>query len=219
MIGLLTVVFGTISANCLNLYSGAMSALTAWDSQRRTPVAIGYGALFAAMTAGLLVLARGAEADGALITVPIIIGTSAAVGILTMLVVRFTLLRWQAALGIGILGGALALVGTHPERTAHLYSDFLLSLSLWAAPWAGAVLGSRGTILDARFAPGGAGWLAGLFAAVLLSQQEWFTGPLAARIPGGGDWSYFAGFAVAFAVTWIVSRGTGSTAALAHEVA
>ncbi len=220
MLGLLTVVFGTISANCLNLYSGAMSALVAWDAQRRTPLAIGLGILFAALSTSVLLLARNDDADGALITPPLIVAAAIGIGVLTTLIVRFTLLRWQAALGIGILGGALALVGTHPERTAHLYTNFLLLLSTWAAPWAGALLASRGTSLDARWAPGCIGWIAGLAVSVLLSQQDWFVGPLAAHVPGGGDWSYFSGFVIAFGVTWLLSRTTSQPVApLASEAA
>ena len=57
-IGLLTVLLGTLSANCLNLYSGALSALVAWDARRRPAFALAAGAVFALLAALLLLAAR-----------------------------------------------------------------------------------------------------------------------------------------------------------------
>jgi len=205
-IGLVTVTLGTLSANCLNLYSGALSALVAWDSRRRPALAAGVAVIFGAITTLVLMLARASDPAAAHVSSITIGGTSLAVAVLSGLVVRYTLARWQAALAVGIIGGALSLVGANPG-TGHLYSNFLLLLSTWAAPWAGAVLASRRDDAARAVAAGFIGWVAGILASLPFWQQAWFTGPLAAAYPSLGDISYFVGFVVAYAVTAIlVSR-------------
>ncbi|MFN2460274.1 MAG: cytosine permease [Candidatus Velthaea sp.] len=206
VLGLVTVTLGTLSANCLNLYSGAMSALVAWDTRRRASLAIAVAVLFGALTALVLALARAGDPAAASLNTTTIVFAAAAVAALCGLVVRYTLARWQAALAVGIVGGALALVGAHPERTAHLYSNFLLLLSTWAAPWAGALLATRSDGTARPVAHGFAGWLAGIAASLPFWQQAWFTGPIAAANPRLGDVSYFVGFAVAFGVTRTLSH-------------
>lgn len=204
-LGLVTVTLGTLSANCLNLYSGAMSALVAWDPARHATIAIGVGVIFGALTALVLTLARTSDPAAAALGTSTIVFAALAVAVLCGLVVRYTLARWQAALAVGVVGGALALVGAHPERTAHLYSNFLLLLSTWAAPWAGALLASRRDDTATPVAVGFTGWLAGILASLPFWQQAWFTGPLAAAYPALGDISYFVGFIAAYAVTTILS--------------
>jgi hypothetical protein len=93
--------------------------------------------------------------------------------------VRWTLLRWQAALAVGLVGGALAIVGADPGATAHVYGNFLGLLSTWAALVA---------------------WGAGIAAGLPFWQQSWFVGPIAAAHPQLGDLSYFVSFAVAYAI-------------------
>src|SRR5665213_163393 len=159
-IGLLTVLIGTLSANCLNLYSGALSALVAWDARRRPAFALAAGAAFALLTLVLLLAARANDPtaryapwivalaalavgvlSAAVVRWTLVRWQSAlAVGVLSAAVVRWTLVRWQSALAVGVLGGTLALAGSDPASTAHLYTNFLSLLSTWAAPWAGVLL-------------------------------------------------------------------------------
>jgi nucleobase:cation symporter-1, NCS1 family len=198
-IGLATVLIGTLSANCLNLYSGALAALVAWDARRRIGSALGAAAVLAALTVVVLVAAR--ANDPAARFAPAVIAVAAvAIGALAFAVVRWTLARWQSAVAVGALGGALAFGSADPTATAHLYANFLGLLTMWAAPWAGVLLATRhetGRRVNARAL---AAWLAGIAASLPFWQQSWFTGPLAAAHPRLGDVSYFLSFAVAYAV-------------------
>lgn len=146
VIGLLTVLVGTMNGNVMNLYSGALSALVAAAAAGRR------------------------------------------------------LVRWQAALAVGLVGGALALIGSDPVATAHLYGNFLGLLSTWAAPWAAVMIAARGASAE----PYGRGallaWAAGIAAGLPFWQQSWFVGPVAAAHPQLGDLSYFVSFAVAYAI-------------------
>jgi NCS1 family nucleobase:cation symporter-1 len=207
-LGLLTVLLGTLSANCLNLYSGSLASLVAWDARRRPWFALLVGAAFAAGTVVIVSLAG--ITDPTARFAPWIVALSAvAVGAIAALVVRYTLVRWQAALVVGTLGGVLSLAGLYPAHVAEEYTSFLLLLSSWATPWAGAVIAARGMPGIGRFSPTLIGWIAGLLAALPFYQQAWFVGPLAAHYPAIGDVSYFVGFGVAFIVTrWL--RGSPS---------
>ena len=198
-IGLATVLIGTLSANCLNLYSGALAALVAWDARRRIGSALGAAAVLAALTVVVLVAAR-ANDPAARFAPAVIALAAAAIGALAFAVVRWTLARWQSAVAVGVLGGALAFGSADPTATAHLYANFLGLLTMWAAPWAGVLLATRhetGRRVNARAL---AAWLAGIAASLPFWQQSWFTGPLAAAHPRLGDVSYFLSFAVAYAV-------------------
>jgi NCS1 family nucleobase:cation symporter-1 len=198
-IGLLTVLLGTLSANCLNLYSGALSALVAWDARRRIGVALAAGAGFAALATVLLLAAR--VNDPSARYAPWIVAAAAlAVGALAATVVRWTLVRWQSALAVGVLGGALALAGSDPAATAHLYTNFLSLLSTWAAPWAAVLLARGGATTGAVGTRALVAWLAGIAASLPFWQQSWFTGPIAAAHPQLGDVSYFVSFAVAYVI-------------------
>jgi nucleobase:cation symporter-1, NCS1 family len=207
VIGLVTVTLGTLSANCLNLYSGALSALVAWDPTRRVSLALGVGVIFGALTTLVLTLARSSDPAAKDLSTTTIVFASIVVAVLCALVVRYTLARWQAALAVGIIGGALSLVGANPG-TGHLYSNFLLLLSAWAAPWAGALLASRRDATAHAIAPGFIGWLGGIAISLPFWQQAWYTGPLAAAYPRLGDISYFVGFVVAYALTATISART-----------
>jgi NCS1 family nucleobase:cation symporter-1 len=198
-VGLLTVLIGTLSANCLNLYSGALSALVAWDARRRPGFALATGALIALLAVALLLAAR-ANDPTARFAPWIVAVTALAVGGLAASVVRWTLLRWQSALAVGLLGGALALAGSNPTGSAHLYTNFLSLLSIWAAPWAAVLLATRGSATQATNLRAVIAWLGGIAASLPFWQQSWFTGPLAAAHPQLGDVSYFVAFAVAFAI-------------------
>jgi NCS1 family nucleobase:cation symporter-1 len=147
---LATVVLGTLTANCMNLYSGALAALVAFDVRVK---------------------------------------------------------RAFAALGVGVIGGLLALGGANPSETAEFYTNFLLLLSYWAAPWAGVVLvdawQERGAVRDPLSVPawraGALAWILGVLASVPFWNQAWFLGPFARAFPQCGDLSYYIGLVVAAA--------------------
>ncbi len=198
-IGLGTVLVGTLSANCLNLYSGALAALVAWDARRRLATALGVGAIFAALT--LIVLTAARASDPAARFAPGVVAAAAlAIALLAFAAVRWTLARWQSAVAVGALGGILAAGSADPTATAHLYENFLGLLTTWAAPWAGVLLATRGATSRATNVRALAAWLAGILVSLPFWQQSWFTGPFAAAHPALGDVSYFVSFAVAFAV-------------------
>jgi len=204
-IGLVTVLIGTMSANALNLYSGALSALVAYDARRRFGFAVTTGATFVAFAA--LVLISAAHADST-VRIGVAAVTSAfGVGALAFVVVRWTLQRWQAAIAVGLLGGGLALAGIDATATAHLVTSFLGILTMWAAPWAGVLLAAHLDHVQAVKARMLAAWLIGFVASIPFWQQSWFTGTLAAAYPQLGDISFFVAFAAAFAAA-LVLRGT-----------
>ena len=145
---LATVVLGTLTANCMNLYSGALAALVAFDARVK---------------------------------------------------------RSLAALGVGLIGALLALGGGNPRDTAEFYTNFLLLLSYWAAPWAGVVLvdawQERAIARDPQRVPawraGALAWVIGVLASVPFWNQAWFLGPFARAFPQYGDLSYYVGILIA----------------------
>jgi nucleobase:cation symporter-1, NCS1 family len=153
---LVTVVLGTLTANCMNLYSGALAALVAFDARVKRAI---------------------------------------------------------VAVVVGVLGALLALGGSNPAHTAGLYTDFLLLLSYWAAPWAGVVLVDQWQSGTARRDPhvvppwrtGALAWLVGLLASVPFWNQVWFTGVVARVYPQYGDLSYYVGFLVAAGVAFVLT--------------
>lgn len=198
-IGLVTVLIGTVSANCLNLYSGALAALVAWDVRGRIGSALSAGAIVAALTVVVLLAAR-VNDPAARFGPVVVVVVALAIGTLAFVVVRWTLARWQSAVVVGILGGGLALAGAGPTATAHLFGNFLGLLTTWAAPWAGVLLATRGATAQRINATALVAWLAGIVISLPFWQQSWFSGPLATAHPGLGDISYFISFAVAYAV-------------------
>jgi nucleobase:cation symporter-1, NCS1 family len=149
--GLLTIVLGTLTANCLNLYSGALSALAAG------------------------------------IRIP----------------------RWLAAVLIGTIGGTLAMLGSQPQQTAEIYTNFLLLLATWAAPWTGVIIvnwwQTRARPVDSAQAfalrplvrDGCLAWIAGIIASIPFLDQTWFAGWFARANPQLGDISYEVGMLAA----------------------
>jgi NCS1 family nucleobase:cation symporter-1 len=208
---LLTVALGTLTANCMNLYSGAMAALVvkfpapSW----RAPLLI--AAIFGALTAALF-------AHGG-IAAPVATGFAIGVALVVLFIARYRLRRWRAALMVGILGALLASGGGRPDQTAQLYTNFLLLLSYWASPWAAVVfvdwLQRRAHAPDPRDFESGPpvrlgtyAWIAGLAASLPFWNQQWYTGPFASAFPQFGDLSYYVGFAVAAAVMAAGKRET-----------
>jgi NCS1 family nucleobase:cation symporter-1 len=196
-VGLLTVLIGTMNGNVMNLYSGALSALVAYDPRRRLPFALATGAAVAALAALFLILA-GVNDPSAHYPVATIVLVAVAAGALTFAAVRWTLVRWQAALAVGLVGGALAIIGADPDATARVYGNFLGLLSTWAAPWAAILIASRGATEERYGRSALVAWGAGIAAGLPFWQQSWFTGPVAAAHPQLGDLSYFVSFAVAY---------------------
>lgn len=217
---LLTVVLGTLTANCMNLYSGAMAALVVKlpSASWRGPLLT--GAIFAGITA--LLLASGHAVPLAIATCALVTGTIVAV------VAHFRLERWRAAVFVGLLGAAIATGGGHPDQTAKLYTNFLLLLSYWASPWAAVVFVDWLARRRAPYDPGDAfrtvpgikagtyAWAIGLVASLPFWQQEWYTGPFAASHPQYGDLSYYVGFAVA-AVTMYIFQTARANEHVARE--
>lgn len=212
-VGLLTVLIGTMNGNVMNLYSGALSALVAYDSRRRLPFALFSGAIVAALATIFLILAgiNDSTAHYSPLTIAIV---ALSAGALSFAAVRWTLVRWQAALAVGLVGGALAVVGSDPDATAHVYGNFLGLLSTWAAPWAAIMIASREGALERVRHMGLIAWVAGIAAGVPFWQQSWFVGPLAAAHPQLGDLSYFVSFGIAYAI-YAIALATRSRTALA----
>jgi NCS1 family nucleobase:cation symporter-1 len=198
-IGLLTVLLGTMNGNVMNLYSGALSALVAYDSRRRLPFALVTGAIVAALAA-LFLIVGGTTDPTANYPATTIALVAFCAGALTFAAVRWTLVRWQAALAVGLVGGALAVVGADPDATAHVYGNFLGLLSTWAAPWAAIMIASRRATQNRYGRAALAAWIIGIAAGVPFWQQSWFVGPIANAHPQLGDLSYFVSFGVAFAI-------------------
>lgn len=198
---LLAVVLGTLTANCMNLYSGAMAALVVKFPGRalRAPLLLGGG--FGAVTYLLFALAH----------TPAVLSfaVAAAIAAIVTCIGALRIERWRAAVAVGILGALLASGGGHPGETARIYTNFLLLLSYWAAPWAAVVFvdrlqrGSRPSG-DFEHLPrveiGVFAWLAGLAASIPFWNQLWYTGPFAGTFPQFGDLSYYVGFSVAATV-------------------
>ena len=207
-IGLATVLIGTLSANCLNLYSGALAALVAWDSRKRAGFALATALVIAAL-GGVVLLAARANDPAARFALPVIAAAAFAVGALAFVVVRWTLARWQSAVAVGVLGGALAFGSADPTATAHLYANFLGLLTMWAAPWAGVLLAMRRETTRSADGRALAAWVAGIAVSLPFWQQSWFTGPLAAAHPQLGDVSYFLSFAVAYVAFALLRGGRG----------
>jgi NCS1 family nucleobase:cation symporter-1 len=205
---LLSVVLGTLTANCMNLYSGAMAALVVkFPTQSlRPPITIAI--VFTALTA-LLVHTHAP----AIVT----IGLAIAVGLVVGIVAHLRIARWRAAIVVGVLGALIASGGGHPKETASLYTDFLLLLSYWASPWAAVVfidwLQRRGQHISPQEFESGApirtglyAWIIGLAASIPFWDQLWYTGPFASAYPQFGDLSYYVGFIVAAIVMLLLTR-------------
>ena len=208
---LMTVALGTLTANCMNLYSGALAALVVKfpDRSWRGPILLALA--FFVITATIALLAHAA--------ISIALFYSALVALLIVTVARVQLARWVAALGVGVVGALLASSGGHPEQTAKLYTNFLLLLSYWAAPWSAVVffdwLRHRNEARDPfatrpLFRRGTVAWLAGLAASVPFWNQAWFTGPFAAAHPEYGDLSYYVGFVVSAVIISVMPANSAA---------
>jgi NCS1 family nucleobase:cation symporter-1 len=160
---MIAVVLGTISANVLNIYSGALSVL-----------AIDLSAIRAIFPK-----------------------------------------RWVAALVLGVLGAILCLAGQSGYYTK--YSDFLLLLAYWVAPWLAIVFfdymvvhrGQQGLspfYNRTGVGPGFWAFIIGILASVPFFNQSIYTGPIAAACPGLGDISFYVSFAVAAVIYLIFGR-------------
>ncbi|HEV8022026.1 MAG TPA: cytosine permease [Candidatus Lustribacter sp.] len=117
--------------------------------------------------------------------------------------------RYTAAIVTSACGFALAAAGA--GKFAELFSNYLLLLLYWIAPWAGIVLTDRW--LFGRNERPVRDWGAGatIFAIVtpltiaLFSSTEIYTGPLA-KLLGGADIGFFVGFFVASLCYALVER-------------
>jgi NCS1 family nucleobase:cation symporter-1 len=165
---MVAVVLGTITANVLNIYSGALSIL-----------AIDVSAIRAIFPK-----------------------------------------RWVAALVLGVLGTILSFVGQSGYYSK--YSDFLLLLAYWVAPWLAVIFFDYLVIHRGRqglspfydrtrgFGPGFWAFLIGIAVSVPFFNQGIYTGAIASAHPGLGDISYYVSFAVA-AVIYLAFGRRGLT--------
>lgn len=127
--------------------------------------------------------------------------------------------RWTVALVVGVLGALIALTGRDPQATANGYTNFLLLLSYWAAPWAAVVLVDLLKRGDAhadptrapKWRPGLIAWIIGLLVSLPFWNQMLYVGPFAKAFPQFADLSYYVGFVVAFAAMWVLDRETSSS--------
>jgi NCS1 family nucleobase:cation symporter-1 len=207
---LLTVVLGTLTANCMNLYSGAMAALVVKFPAATWREPLITGAIFAFITTLLLISAHASVSAIAI--------SAAVIGALIAVVAHYRLERWRAAIFVGLIGAAIATGGGHPDQTAKLYTNFLLLLSYWAAPWAAVVFVDWLRRRRAPYEPGDAfatvpgikpgtyAWILGILASLPFWQQEWYTGPFAATHPQYGDLSYYVSFAAAAVAMLILQK-------------
>ncbi len=152
---MIAVALGTITANVLNVYSGALSIL-----------AIDVSAVRAVFPK-----------------------------------------RWVAALVLGVLGTVLSFAGR--SGYYNKYTDFLLLLAYWVAPWLAVVFFDYMVIHRGRegispfydrsrgFGPGFWAWLVGILASVPFFNQSIYLGAIARNLPQLGDISYYVSFVVA----------------------
>lgn len=204
-LGLIAITLGTLTANILNIYSGALGGLVMRDVRRAWSSPLTLAAIFGGGTALLL---RLATTGGTPLSPLMIAAASLLVAAAVLVVARFSLTRWQAAILVGALGGALSLGGGNPGETAKLYTNFLLILSYWVAPWAAVVFvawltGGRESPCDRlydrhpAFGAGFYAWLLGFVASIPFWDQAWYVGPIARAYPQIGDISYYVGLVVA----------------------
>jgi NCS1 family nucleobase:cation symporter-1 len=120
--------------------------------------------------------------------------------------------RHLSAIVTSLCGFALAVAGA--GKFAELFSNYLVLLLYWIAPWAGIVLADWVLYRGRRPAPAwGVG--AAIFAVVtpltiaLFSATEIYTGPIA-RLLGGTDVGFFVGFFAASGAYVLLERGRES---------
>lgn len=133
--------------------------------------------------------------------------------------------RWSVALAVGVLGALIALTGGDPKATADGYTNFLLLLSYWAAPWAAVVLVDllkRGgahadPMRTSKWRPGLIAWVVGLIVSLPFWNQALYVGPFAHAFPQYGDLSYYVGFIVAGVVMLAIGNVKESSPATGNE--
>ena len=171
------MLLGTLSANCLNLYSGALSALVAWDARRRPAFAAAAGIAFALLATVLLLAARANDPTARY--APWIVVAAALRGRRACrrrrsLDPRALAARRSPSACWAARSRSRAAIRRAPRTSTR---TFLSLLSTWAAPWAAVLLATRGaaaaraTNAAALFA-----WLAGIAASLPFWQQSWYTG-------------------------------------------
>jgi NCS1 family nucleobase:cation symporter-1 len=127
---------------------------------------------------------------------------------LSALVVRLPVKRWQAALGVGVLGGVATLFGG--ANFSGNLENFLLLLAYWVSPWMVIMLLDVLVVhrnrtdtepfydLAHRFGVGCVAWLiAAVGATWLFGDQTLHVGPIAYANPQLGDLSYWVGLVAA----------------------
>jgi NCS1 family nucleobase:cation symporter-1 len=125
--------------------------------------------------------------------------------------------RHVSAIVTSLCGFALAVAGA--GKFAELFSNYLVLLLYWIAPWAGIVLADwfvyRGTRPLRAWGTGAIVFaIVTVLTIALFSATEIYTGPIA-KLLGGADIGFFVGFFVAGAAYALVERFRGTQRALA----
>ncbi len=130
--------------------------------------------------------------------------------------------RWLSAVVIG--GTAMLLVSFGTGKLADTYSNFLLLLSYWVAPWLGVVLcdffcRQKNPAME-RCSFGWMGilsFLCGVLISIPFMNSVFFVGPLAKNL-GGADISYFLSMVVSgmLYLAIVKMKGAASVKVAAH---
>ena len=161
--------------------------------------------------------------------VAVVLGTIAAnalniyTGSLSLLTLDVPITRWASVIAVGLVGGLLALYGSHGLSAK--YENFLLLISYWIGPWLAIVLVDFFLHPNERMDDGPAhrlrrlragaaveppalvAFLAGLAASVPFMNTTLFEGAVA-HILHGADIAYYVGMVVAGALYYLLSRAT-----------
>ena len=148
-----------------------------------------------------------------------------AIGIKLPLALR----RAIVALVVGVIGFIVAITGLHDAGAK--YTDFLLIIAYWIAPWLAVMfcdqflyrrrsLAAEEKLLFNRQYSNWAGPVAMLLGVILsvwlFSNQTKYIGPIPTHVPSVGDLTFEVGFVITAVVylTWhaITGRGAGSRA-------
>ncbi len=137
--------------------------------------------------------------------------------------------RAIVALGFGVIGFIVAITGLHDAGAK--YTDFLLIISYWIAPWLAVMFCDQflyrrrslaeeeGLLFDKQYSnwAGPVAMVAGVVLSVwLFSNQTKYIGPIPKHVPSVGDLTFEAGFVITAVVylTWhaLARGGAGSRA-------
>ncbi|MDA8195024.1 MAG: cytosine permease [Thermaerobacter sp.] len=139
---------------------------------------------------------------------------------MSLLTLDLPFLRPYAGAAIAVIGGLIAWFSSSHLLT--FYSNFLLLISYWIAPWIGITFvgawmhqlstQSAMTAPPVRWASVFA-FVVGMLVIIPFMDTTLFEGPIAKALQGG-DISYYLGLIVAALIFWAIERRTGGTMAI-----